>query len=50
MHPPVLVCLGLCLVCLQGEALINDKINWLALFFAVYSVSTTAPTLLTNTV
>lgn len=23
----------------QGEALINDKINWLALFFAIYSVS-----------
>ena len=23
----------------QGEALINDKINWLALAFAVYSVS-----------
>jgi hypothetical protein len=27
----------------QGEALINDKINWLALFFAIYSVSPTAP-------
>jgi hypothetical protein len=23
----------------QGEALINDRINWLALLFAVYSVS-----------
>lgn len=27
---------------LQGEALINDKINWLALIFAIYSVSSPA--------
>lgn len=35
LYPPVCVWRE----CLQGEALINDKINWLALFFAVYSVS-----------
>lgn len=43
-----LIRVGLCLwlpvvLTLQGEALINDKINWLALIFAIYSVSFVAP-------